>query len=402
MHALSARPKALFLTAESPYPLIGGGALRSASVLEYFLARYETDVICFMQPGAPDPFAIPSSASALKTVRNWTAIQLPVHGNSNLSRGIRNGSRFLRGAPPLVDRFAGFEKQMGAALAGQTYDVGVMEHLWCAPYVSTLRPHCRRMVLDLHNIESDWHRRSATVSGFPANLVHRRFAAAALAIEREIIPKFDLILVTSQPECHSVSKWLEPQRVIVVKNTAPYSKAPSELRRDEIVFSGNMEYAPNWMAARHFSREIWPSVMSQRPKTRWNLVGKAADGLKSILETNHRVGFVSDPEDAMIEIARASVAVVPLLVGTGTRLKIVEAWASGTPVVSTSLGAEGLDCEPGRDLIIANRPPEFAEAVVHLLEDPALASEIGANGRKRFETAYTWESAWEALAACNL
>jgi glycosyltransferase involved in cell wall biosynthesis len=156
------------------------------------------------------------------------------------------------------------------------------------------------------------------------------------------------------------------------------------------------------MAARYFSREIWPFVMSQRPKTRWKLVGKSANGLKSILETNQRVGFVSDPEDAMIEIARASVAVVPLLVGTGTRLKIVEAWASGTPVVSTSLGAEGLDCEPGRDLIIANRPREFAEAVVQLLEDPALASEIGANGRKRFETAYTWESAWEALAACKL
>lgn len=104
----------------------------------------------------------------------------------------------------------------------------------------------------------------------------------------------------------------------------------------------------------------------------------------------------------MIEIASASVAVVPLRVGSGTRLKIVEAWAVGTPVVSTSLGAEGLECEPGRDLLIADEPEDFARKVVALLEDPGLAREIGTNGRRRFEAAYTWRTAWDELAACGL
>lgn len=163
-----------------------------------------------------------------------------------------------------------------------------------------------------------------------------------------------------------------------------------------------MEYAPNRGAAQFFAREIWPLVSARREKTRWKLVGKSAGSLRAILETPARTTFVPDPEDAMIEIASAAVAVVPLLVGTGTRLKIVEAWAAGTPVVSTALGAEGLECVGGQDLLIADGHEAFAQTTLRVLEEPELAAALAREGRKRFEEAYSWESAWRALSALNL
>jgi glycosyltransferase involved in cell wall biosynthesis len=177
---------------------------------------------------------------------------------------------------------------------------------------------------------------------------------------------------------------------------------PTVAKRDEVVFSGNMEYAPNQGAARYFAREIWPLVSARRGETRWKVVGKAAGTMGAILETPARTVFVPDPEDAMIEIASAAVAVVPLLVGTGTRLKIVEAWASGTPVVSTTLGAEGLDCVAGQDLLIADGPNAFAQSTLRVLQEPALAAALAVQGRERYEKAYSWESAWRALSALNL
>jgi glycosyltransferase involved in cell wall biosynthesis len=288
------------------------------------------------------------------------------------------------------------------ALSGQHYNVAVVEHFWCAPYAAVLRGHCERMVLDMHNVESVWHERSAEQANGAGAWAHRRFAREAEELERKWIPHYDLVLVTSEPERAYVTNRLASGNVAIVKNTIPQRPLPTVPKRDEVVFSGNMEYAPNQGAARYFAREIWPMVSGRRTKTRWKLVGKSAGTLEAILETPARTTFVPDPEDAMIEIASAAVAVVPLLVGTGTRLKIVEAWAAGTPVVSTTLGAEGLDCLPGMDLLIADGPEAFAQSTLQVLEDPTLAAALAVRGRERYENAYSWESAWRALSALNL
>jgi len=101
--------------------------------------------------------------------------------------------------------------------------------------------------------------------------------------------------------------------------------------------------------------------------------------------------------DAIEELARAKVAVVPLLSGSGTRFKILEAWCAGTPVVSTRLGAEGLDAEAGRDYIAADGPGEFASAVLRLLQNVREQADISACGRAVFEQRYTIDRGWELL-----
>src|ERR1700682_1122168 len=149
--------KALFLSPEPPYPSIGGGPLRSASLLEYLAIRYSVDAILFRQPGDPDPAAgIPAGR-----VDRVLVLDLPAHRKDPLSRVARNLDRAMRGRPPLLDRFSGCSIPIGKFASQARYDVAIIEHFWCAPYRDALRPNCRRILIDLHNIESAWHRRLA-------------------------------------------------------------------------------------------------------------------------------------------------------------------------------------------------------------------------------------------------
>ena len=110
-----------------------------------------------------------------------------------------------------------------------------------------------------------------------------------------------------------------------------------------------------------------------------------------------RVEFTGAVDDAIERISSAKVAVVPLLSGSGTRLKIIEAWAAGTPVVSTTIGAEGLTARDGEHLLLADDPASFAAAVSKLLASPAERGRIAQAARRLYERDFTWNAAWEAL-----
>ena len=149
------RRRALFVAPEAPYPLVGGGALRAASVLQFLAQSHTVDAIVFHTPGSPVLFP-PGLIDRLDTV------ELPAHSKHYAARALRNGQRMLRRSPPLVDRFAGFGDTIGALLGGRpAYDIAVLEHFWCAPYWEQIAPASAKTVLDLHNIESVLHARCA-------------------------------------------------------------------------------------------------------------------------------------------------------------------------------------------------------------------------------------------------
>jgi len=116
----------LVLAPEAPYPLAGGGALRTASLVHYLARRGAVDLIVFRQPGAPDP----GKELPAGLVRKITVIELPAHSRNGAARAARNAGRVARKVPPLVDRFAGFEREVSAAIGGARYDIGVVEHSW--------------------------------------------------------------------------------------------------------------------------------------------------------------------------------------------------------------------------------------------------------------------------------
>ena len=387
------KPAALMLAPEAPYPVAGGGALRTASVLEYLSQRYRVDLIVFRQPGAADPAAqIPRGK-----VERVVVLDLPANGRSLAARGWRNASRVVREVPPLVDRFSGFDQRIRDAVAGREYEVGIIEHFWCAPYLDAVAGACRRTVLNLHNIESVLHARCAEADGAVAGLAHRLFGAACREMERTWLPRFSEVLTTSQRDADAVLGIAAGARVRVYPNAIPMRPVPEPGEEDAIVFAGNMEYHPNTSAVRFFRRDVWPRLRERWPGLVWRLLGKNPAAVSQFTSGDTRIEVIGTVEDAVLELARAKVAVVPLLAGSGTRLKILEAWAAGVAVVSTSLGAEGLPVRHGEQLLLADGGAEFAEAVSRLLASKELRGKVGRAGRLLLEKEFTWETVWKNL-----
>ena len=392
------RPSALFLAPEPPYPLQGGGALRSASLLQYLARGYDVDLAAFRQPGAPHPGDhLPSGL-----VRRMLVLDLPPTGRSTPARAWRNARRLARCVPPLLDRFSGFGPQLDQFLGGARYDLAVIEHFWCAPYARQLAPHAARLLLDLHNIESALHARCADVERGPAALAHRVFGRACHALEREWLPRFSALLVASDADAARVRPVAPRVPVLVYPNALPAAPAPPRREEHLVAFSGNLEYHPNVSAVRFFRREIWPRLASEWPRLRWLLVGKNPRAVSRHIEGDPRIEVTGEVPDALECLARAQVAVVPLLAGSGTRFKILEAWAARAPVVSTRLGAEGLPVNDGEDILLADGPAAFADAVSRLLRSPDLRRRVGECGRVSLERGFTWDIAWQKLDSFGL
>jgi polysaccharide biosynthesis protein PslH len=392
--AADIRPSALVLAPETPYPLTGGGALRTASLLHYLAQAHDVDLIVFRQPGGPDP----ALRMPAELVRRMTVIDLPPNGRSLAARTLRNTARMVRRVPPLVDRFSRFGAQIARAVEGRRYAIGVIEHSWCAAYHRQIAASCACTVLDLHNIESTLHALCAASEGAGVALAHRVFRHASLEIERRWLPCFSQVLTASESDAAAARAIAPTARVRVYPNALPSRPIPTETKCDSVVFSGNMEYHPNRSAVRFFRREVWPLLRERRPELVWRLVGKNPEAVRSFTGGDSRIEVTGEVEDAVRELAKSKVAVVPLLAGSGTRLKILEAWAAGTPVVSTTIGAEGLPVRDGQHLLLADGASELSGAVERLLACSELRESLAVAGRLLLEKEFIWEKAWRQLA----
>lgn len=390
----------LFLSPESPYPLHGGGQYRTASLIHYFSRFAEVDLILFSESGKPA--LLPPGL-----VRSQTVIPLVKHGKGMLERYARNARRAFIGVPPLIDRLSGLAPAIVNAIGGKRYNWGVVEHFWLAPYIEEMKSACEQTVLDLHNVESMLHRTCANVDTGMVKVGHRRFAGASRRMEAELLPRFSIVLATSESDQATARQIAPEARIEVYPNALPnfpgrvLMKGPVELEGPPaVVFSGNFEYHPNIDAVRFLLREIWPEVRKVRPDLRLRLVGRGDGFIRHLLPPGECGIELSGPvSDAMAEIARARVVVAPLRMGSGTRIKILEAWAAARPVVATSLAAEGLAIEDGQNIALAETPVAFARTILRLLEDGEERDRLAANGRRTFEHNYTWDVAWRTLDA---
>src|SRR6185437_6376279 len=205
------------LAPEVPYPLAGGGALRTASILQYLASTRHVDLIVFRQPGAPHPdLHLPPGLA-----RRVSVIDLPFHRKSAGARVLRNAARLARRTPPLVDRFAGFHEEVSEALRGHRYGVGVVEHFWCAPYLREIAPHCERTVIDLHNVESALHAGCADTERLSPALAHRWFERASLKLETYWLPRYTDVLVTSADDAERVRAIVPSANVRIYPNAIP-------------------------------------------------------------------------------------------------------------------------------------------------------------------------------------
>ncbi|MCX6610692.1 MAG: glycosyltransferase family 4 protein, partial [Acidobacteria bacterium] len=192
---------------------------------------------------------------------------------------------------------------------------------------------------------------------------------------------------------------IQHPKIHVLPNTIPWHDLPTQPRSESIVFTGNFAYTPNQQALHWFLQNCWADLLKQKPKLRLRLVGKEIHYAHS---SHPNIDYIGPVPDAIVEIAKSRLAIVPLLSGSGTRLKILEAWAAGTPVISTSVGAEGLEASPGQHLIIADSHQAFTQSILDLFDNEVNRSRITQAARSLYETTYTWQSARKILSELDL
>jgi glycosyltransferase involved in cell wall biosynthesis len=257
------------------------------------------------------------------------------------------------------------------------------------------------LVVDSHNIDFDLARQLARSGSFARRLY---YGANWRKLRREELGTYrtaDGVYLCSAADERRLLDEVPGIKTAVVPNAAdveyfqPRRTDPSSDGLT-VVFFGTLSYAPNVDGVIHFVRDIWPRIAEVHPKARCKIVG--GNPPPSILALAgpqiELTGFVSDLRP---HLAAAAVVVVPLRLGGGTRLKVVEAMAMGKAIVSTTLGAEGIEAMPGRDLLTEDQPSAFADAVNRLLTEPGWAAGIGQSARNLAVERYSWSGAAQLL-----
>jgi glycosyltransferase involved in cell wall biosynthesis len=273
--------------------------------------------------------------------------------------------------------------------------LNLVRHL--LPALRRLKGH-KPLVLDLDEVELDAHsRRRAIAKWFLKPL----FSAGRRTIQRYeslALLAFDRVLVASERERSQLSGH---GHVLVVKNGTqiPRDLPDEDASSATLLFVGHLGYAPNVDALRFFYADIWPRIRQAEPGARLLIAGR--DPVRAVRDLHDGQAVVVDanPPTLTDHYRRAALCVVPLRAGGGTRLKILEAFAFGRAVVSTSLGAEGLATADGRDLLIADQPAQFASACVALLRDPPRRRQLAQSGRRLAEERHGWDSIEASFAA---
>lgn len=210
---------------------------------------------------------------------------------------------------------------------------------------------------------------------------------------QRLLGDIDLCTVVSEAERENVRRVAPAARVEVVTNgvdVAGYNGVFGAPQADTLIYSGALTYSANFDAVEYFLREIYPRLLAARPGLKFLITGRLEGVPVQRLPQLPGVTFTGYLDDIRPAIAASWASVVPLRVGGGTRLKILEALALGTPVVATRKGAEGLELVPGRDALIADAPAEFADAILTLLADPDLRARLSRHGRRLVEAQYDW------------
>ena len=384
----------LFLTPQLPYPPEKGTALRNWGLVSGLAARHEVAVLSFLDPGqAREP------ADVLKeTCARVEAVAPPQRSIQDRLRDLvvtRQADMALRLAS---ETFAG---RLRDWLADAPYDVIHVEGIELAPYLDIIDAADPRplIVFDDHNCEYLLQKRVClTDLRAPA-----RWPGAAYSFvqwqrlrryERWACRRADRVLAVSEADAEALRRLVPDVTVTVVPNgidTRVYrpERAAASVG-PELVFTGTMDFRPNVDAILWFADHVLPRVKVAVPDVHVSIVGQRPHRRLDNLRSDPAVTLTGWVEDPRPYIARASVYVAPLRMGGGTRLKLLEAMATGRAVVATRLGAEGFPVQDGREMVLADTPDEFATAVVGLLRSPERREALEQAGRRFVEERYDW------------
>jgi sugar transferase (PEP-CTERM/EpsH1 system associated) len=307
-------------------------------------------------------------------------------------------------------------RTLGHLLAEQEFDLIQIESLHLLGYLPILQAAASRprLLWDWHNVESEVLRRySECIESRPRRLYARLTAVRMEALERRAMPAFAAHTVVSERDRVRLLTWHPDARVFVIENgvdVARYSseacrqaravaggrrRAPADCRR--LLFVGSMDYHANVDAVVTFARDVWPRLRRTHPNLVFTIVGRNPAPRVCALARQDGIEVTGTVADVRPYYADAVAAAVPLRVGGGSRLKILEAMAAGVPVISTPLGAEGLPVSDGENILLADTPEEFCSALAHVCRNDAVRQALTRRAEALVRGRYDWSAIGSAL-----
>lgn len=400
----------LFLTQVLPYPLDSGAKIRAYYVLRHLTRQHQVTLVSFVR--ADD------RAEDIGHLQGFCRAVHPVPMQRSRLRDTR--AVLVAGftdQPVIIvrDELGAMRALLRRLVREETFDLIHADQTSMAQYALYARSHAveaggrPRIILDAHNA---LYRIPERLAAHEHNLLKRlllqREARALARYEAALWGRFDHVVFVAEQDRQTLLARLSNGRPPLPYTTIPICVDPAvqplierALSPCTITHLGTMFWPPNVEGVMWFGQEVFPQVLAQVPGARFVIVGKNPPPevyrLPAQISHVEVTGYVADPAPYLAETA---VFIVPLRAGGGMRVKIPDAWCRGTPIVSTTIGAEGIELQDGVHALIADTPEALAAAVVRVLQNPALGEQLRQNGRQWVEEHYNWRkvySRWDEV-----
>lgn len=394
---MAPRPRLLFLAQCLPYPPHSGVAVRTFNVLKQLEEAYEIDLIAFYRRNhQQDKSALVAAREMLGRVADYVAEPTPIPNEHSTLRKLWDHTRSIISGRVYTyyeyDSDA-FGRRLRAVLRARTPDLVHLDsldlHRWL-PQVPRVPIACTH-----HDIDSELLRLRARRLDQAIMRNYLQFQAdRSERVTRQLCPGFALNVMMSEVDARRLQILAPGAATLVVPNgtdTEYFRPNGTKSVGGRVVFVGPTHSFPNRDAVEFLLREIWPRIHAADRATSLRLIGRNAAADQARYAAESGVLPLGHVPDVRPPLAEATCCVVPIRVGGGTRLKILDAWAMGKAVVSTSLGCEGLDAVDGENILIRDTPDAIAEGVAQVLGEAQLRMRLEANARRTALDTYSWK-----------
>lgn len=378
-------------------PLDHGGRIRSFHLARILAQTHDVSLFTFYPPTPDD-----THAELRKIFSEVVCVPITLPVQNSIVEYFAYAKNLFSTRPYSLTKYCQphVAEELRRHLREKSYDIIICDFLLTAGVIPWDLPGPR--VLFTHNVEAQIWERSFQIARNPVwkAACYREFRTIA-RMERFYLQQSEHVLAVSDADRDSFSSFLHPSRISVIPTGVDvdyFQPAPELEERNTLVFTGSMDWMPNEDGIFYFIEKVLPIVRQQVPDTALWVVGRRPSArLEKVAERDPKVKVTGRVEDIRPYMAKSSVYVVPLLVGGGTRLKIFEAMAMGKAIVSTTIGAEGLPIESGRNIILADEVDAFAEQIINLLRNTEKRHELGRAARQLVEKRYSWNSVGQQL-----
>jgi glycosyltransferase involved in cell wall biosynthesis len=398
MGRVGVRPRLLFLCQTLPYPPDGGVWIRSYHVLRLLSRTFDVTALCFERSQSSAGAAVHDVQESLDVLGRFASVEtfaIPQkHDRLRFAWDHLRSAALRRVYTEYLYDSRGFRARLLQLIQSEHFDVVHMDSL--VDFAAYL-PLCQHLnvVCVHHAVESALLRSRAAVEAKSWRGAYLRYQAKLMeAFEREWCGRVALNVAVSAADGAELQRLAPTSRIAVVPNGVDVDEFRPEHGTDDgqgVAFIGGLNWFPNRDALDFYCDGIRPHLVAAGLDVPARWIGQATADEQQRYRDRHGVELTGYVDDVRPFMQRARCHIVPLRAGGGTRLKILNSWAMGKPVVSTTLGCEGLDAVDGENILIRDEPAAFAAAVADVLRDDALRRHLGAGGRATAESIYSWD-----------